>query len=501
MQVGIEKSAGYAAKKSFFISVLIVLVAGICATAEAKTVYAITNHGSGTIKAYPIQGSQLGYPYAQAAIWGGAIDVTVDSQRKLLFLTIEDGGIVCADANTLVQKGGLATADMAGIAADELRQRVYAVERGNNQLHIYTWDGNQLVSMGQVTLANLGGDGAYGIALDKFSRRLYVANNTATVHYYDADDPGWAHLGSRNVGYAAMDIDVDPYHGYLYIGGYQEYNSSYTYLVKHDIGADPNVLNPNTSQDIGTMVVGVAVDPVSGLVYVTTWDGQIRVYDCSGYPFIQTYSEFNGYGPAGICVESPGGLSLNKEDHVTDCVTPGREITFTISYSYPNGPDLPEIDNAVLIDELPAGMDWAGNVADSPAGVYDPNTRTVTWQLNNIYYGDSGSVNFKVIVSPKAEPGIPLHNVAEVHVGQKLIAQTPEDTPVCCWGENPSSIYVDVSAKGNNTGVSWADAYTDLADAIERAKISTCAENFNIFVAQGTYEPNNTPGQTFVLPE
>ena len=64
-----------------------------------------------------------------------------------------------------------------------------------------------------------------------------------------------------------MDINMDPYRGYLYIGGYQEVVSGHTYLVKHNLRTGAN---SNTEQDIGTSVIGLAVDPVTGLVYATT---------------------------------------------------------------------------------------------------------------------------------------------------------------------------------------------------------------------------------------
>ena len=115
------------AKKYFLISSLIIIITSICGPAEAKSVYAITEHDPATITAYQIQGSQLGPPYAQAVLGWSAIDVTVDSQLKLLFLTFEGGGIVCADANTLAQKGSLDTSEMAGIVADEAKQKVYSV--------------------------------------------------------------------------------------------------------------------------------------------------------------------------------------------------------------------------------------------------------------------------------------------------------------------------------------------------------------------------------------
>jgi hypothetical protein len=87
----------------------------------------------------------------------------------------------------------------------------------------------------------------------------------------------------------------------------------------------------------------------------------------------------------------------------------------------------------------------------------------------------------------------------------KILAITKKGRIACheinsLTGDDIDLIYVDKTANGANTGVSWADAYTDLADAIARATESVCVDNFTIYVAQGTYKPNNTPGESFAFP-
>jgi hypothetical protein len=400
--------------KAFLISTLIIITS-ICGTAIAKSVYAITEHTSGTTKAYQIQGNQLGIPYAEAEIEGEAIDITLDSQLKLLFLTLESGEIVCADANTLAEKDFLDVHEMAGIVADEAKQKVYSIARDSNQLYVFKWNGNGLILIDIVTLQNLNlvsGWGGCGVALDKMARRLYVSNNTSTVNYYDADDPCWAYLGSRDVGHHAMDIDVDSYHGYLYVGGYQEGAGDYTYLIKHNLWND---VNPNTEQDIRTSVIGLAVDPVTGLVYLTTLNKEIRVYDCSSYPFVKTYSANTegDSGPAGICLDSFGGwMEITKVDDVDDgnCVGPGDYITYTIDYDYPAGPN--HIFNDVnIIDNLPDEVDF--NECSGP-NCFQPDSNTVFWNLGTLHPGDSGSVWLKVKVKPSIEQGNEIINECEI---------------------------------------------------------------------------------------
>jgi predicted lipoprotein with Yx(FWY)xxD motif len=57
-----------------------------------------------------------------------------------------------------------------------------------------------------------------------------------------------------------------------------------------------------------------------------------------------------------------------------------------------------------------------------------------------------------------------------------------------------SVLYVDASAIGGNDGTSWADAFTDLQDALYRAGL--CGEVTEIWVAGGTYYPSKTGSKT-----
>ena len=301
-----------------------------CNSALAKSVYAITDHEASTLKAYKIIGDQLQY---QANVdvtnyASGAVGISIDSNLKLLFITYENSGkIVWADARSLEQKGfiDLSSApinatQLAGIVADEEKQRVYVVERQDDKLYILFWDEeqeklilmnpddpNQPYSSGDpyVTLTNLEPEEAYGITLNDKTRRLYISNATSSVHIYGVDN-GFSHLGTRDVGRAVADVAVDPNNGqhnaFLYCGAlYAGPGDGHEYLIKHDLEA-----NTTDETDINTVPIGIAVDVDSGLVYTSTSDKQIRVYDCTSVPFVMTDFENTNASElsagAGICV-------------------------------------------------------------------------------------------------------------------------------------------------------------------------------------------------------
>ena len=101
-----------------------------------------------------------------------------------------------------------------------------------------------------------------------------------------------------------------------------------------------------------------------------------------------------------------------------------------------------------------------------------------------------------------------LHNVAELwgtitdpnthETMTVLLARATEDTLVCCWDTN-GILYVDKNAPAGGNGTSWELAYNDLQDALTRARETECTFDYMIYVAQGTYAPEDTPEEGFVL--
>ncbi|MFZ0034350.1 MAG: hypothetical protein WAK60_05120 [Sedimentisphaerales bacterium] len=187
------------------------------------------------------------------------------------------------------------------------------------------------------------------------------------------------------------------------------------------------------------------------------------------------------------CGPGPCLLYLTKVDDVNDgdCVGPGDDVNYTISYSYNGDVNCSDINDVNIIDELPEELDF--NSA-SAGGIYDSNTHTVMWNIGTLSPGESGFVTLKVKVKC-AEPGGKITNHCEMK-GDCIDLHAEEYTNVCCW--RGTIIYVDADANGHNDGTSWRDAYNYLQDAFETARESlsagcSCEE---ILVAEGTYRPD-----------
>lgn len=110
-----------------------------------------------------------------------------------------------------------------------------------------------------------------------------------------------------------------------------------------------------------------------------------------------------------------------------------------------------------------------------------------------------------------------LLTVADLSVGTHVITITGTDTDLMQDSDSvtitildrvlpldpcsASQLFVDASATGGNNGLSWADAFNDLQDALDQ--VAACSGTVNeIWIAKGTYKPDRGTGdrsETFQL--
>ena len=192
-----------------------------------------------------------------------------------------------------------------------------------------------------------------------------------------------------------------------------------------------------------------------------------------------------------------------KEDDISDanCVSPGDTITYSICWNNDSGET---VSGAYIIDWLPDGVDYDYIISVDPWVLddnYNIQEHYYRWELDDIDPNDSDCLQLQVTVNTDAVSGYYLHNIAEMYIDGDVVAADDEFTLVCCW-DTDGILYVDQTAtNGANTGTSWDDAYLDLADALVRARDTICEDPYVIYVAQGTYDPNNAAEYTFRIPD
>ncbi len=270
--------------------------------------------------------------------------------------------------------------------------------------------------------------------------------------------------------------------------------------------------------------------------YFTAWGNGFEPFelaDTSALRAVTIGTPINAYG-----------FEFAKADDVAEsgCVSPAEgddnDITYSICWKNISGRTFTDVR---IVDYLPVGVDYPAGwdrvdanlniIAGDPN--YSQEDHTYTWHLGTstpVEYDpnnpDDGRycVSLDVVVNENAIAGMTLHNVAEI-IGtfcvdtpdpndpnnsvittcdELVIASATEDTPVCCWGNDSTIIYVSANATGACTGNSWADAYNTqygLNMALERAVESTCTGPFTILVAQGTYLPGTKDSDSFDIPD
>ncbi|GAG85243.1 unnamed protein product, partial [marine sediment metagenome] len=289
--------------------------------------------------------------------------------------------------------------NLAGIVVDQDKQKMYMVDRDTTHLYVYSWDATNKILTNDITSSpyyiTLPGvsSGLHGIALDETNDLLYVGDLTTTVKYYNTAD--WSAAGNFVVSQSVMGIAVDVTNGFVYTGNAYGPYGSINLLSKYDLNTDiETTLNIGSSDH----VVGLAVDPLTSLLYITTGNqgtggtDQIQVYD-SGLNLLYNTGDIGN--PTGIAIPgkdiSYNPLNLGKDDGLEEdgCVGAGGTITYTISFDNIQNPQ--SVNNVTITDSLPAETTFTSATG---GGIYNSTHHTVTWNIGTLVAGaPQASVN------------------------------------------------------------------------------------------------------------
>ena len=424
-------------RTKLLIALLVVALIGLLgpaqiALSQGKSLYVIANINSDPIpiEAYAIQGNSLAYQGVNNVprIAGGAVGLAIDSYAAILFVTYEGSNVIqLVDATTFADLGTTTApgaSDLAGIVLDHGKQRLYAVDRNTTNLYVYDW------APGTHTLTHLSTQTleastlAFGIALDEANDLLYVGGYSTTVKYYRTDT--WAKAGEFTVSHAARGIAVDYANQIVYTasGG----PSGGNLLSKYDLST-----STETTVDVGSTVLGVAVDQDTGLIYVTTYMGGTRGQRLLIYNpglTLQTWDSGDLGNPTGLCIPIEqvtfNPLNLAADDGIGEgqCVPAGDQLTYTFTYDN-SGRDL-NVTGVVMTSTIPSGTTFV-----SATGNYSIGGNTITWDIGNILpYAPTASVKLVVQVDADLAAGTIIENSATIDSDQWGPATVGIDTCV-----------------------------------------------------------------------
>ncbi|NWH06808.1 thrombospondin type 3 repeat-containing protein [Desulfobacter latus] len=373
----------------------------------AKSLYVIGNiNASPTpILSYDIQNQNLAYQATNniPRLGGGAVGITIDTESSTLFVTYEFSGTIqlinaenMSALGTTVAPGA---SNLAGIVVDQGKSKVYTVDRGTNNLYVYTWNSwiNKLTLDPGSPIRLSGISGAFGIALDELDEKLYVADYYGgSIKVFNTDS--WNVVDSFTVAHSPIGIAIDVKNKLVYTGAgwARDYR-----LCKFDL--QNRTLTSKSLYPAGVM--GLAVNQDSSMVYTTTGysSDNLRVFDTS----LNQLWASNRIGDAtGICVPGKYDVTYNPLSNTVQVTTgknafQGQLITYHISFKNPTDS---VINNVVIKNPIPEGATF-----DSAEGNYTLNFNdVVTWDYGSVNPGEYWSTNLTVEVI--GEPGTKIIN-------------------------------------------------------------------------------------------
>jgi OmpA-OmpF porin, OOP family len=363
----------------------------------AKSLYTVTqtDNNPTPVVAYDIQPSpsllQMQEMRVIPKLAGKASALAIDaSSRRLLVTNDGSNEIQLLDATTMSHRGTVIASGMSDIAAlvvDEGASKLYAVQRDTDRLFVYAWDaGTPSLTLEGGSFRMLPGIAqASALALDATRGRLFVGDRSSMqVRYFDTTT--WAAQGLVDLtpaGQTVTALAFDSLNNTIYAGNGDPATGSIGRLVRFQISVSTGSIYTLPDAASGNSIVGVAVDPDTRLVYVTTrLTDTLLTIDWSGAATV-VKDDLGDLGDPGPLVVPASSLGYNpmQFELVLDAgrPVPGGQLTYVLCYRNQNEGD---VEGVTIDDTLPAGLEFVS--ATGPASYADDQ---VTWTIGLVRTG------------------------------------------------------------------------------------------------------------------
>lgn len=440
-----------------FLAVCVLAVA-FAGTAEAKSAYLVSSHSSEQFDAWNINpDGTITYQTTHSLTctndpagigvyeWfgpDGAWD-TADDIRAMFITSEFRVGFGIVDGTTLTEVGCVTAGlpdDLGGTDVDTPDPvtgdaHIFSMYRGTDDLYVFDWDASAMSATNRagspIQLPNC--SGGVGLRMDQLAGVLYVADTFAgMVRGYTLDLTAMtaAEVMSYNPSAGPVDVAVDRIRGKLYTGAPDGGCAWGTGGASYDLSIYDLATQTEQVLNIGRGIMGIAVDEVTGYVYLThgCYTDTASVWDPSTGTMIQETARLGA--PAGIAIGniSYGLLNLSKDDGLGgSCVDAGASITYDICYD--NIRNASGVTGVYLVDDLPANASFD---SATDGGAYDSGAHAVTWALGNLVAGDVGDcVQLTVQVDSGAAPLSMVNNYATIDSDQTSVTTVVAQTEVC----------------------------------------------------------------------
>lgn len=162
---------------------------------------------------------------------------------------------------------------------------------------------------------------------------------------------------------------------------------------------------------------------------------------------------------------------------------PGQAITYSLRYTNFG----PAVATGLLITDLVPISLTNIMTAYSGALVTPTGSLSYAWQVEDLAPGAGGAISLSGILSPALAGPYTLTNTATITSASIDTDTANNHSTVQVLVSN--ILYVDADASGASSGLSWADAFTEV-----RSALAVAVSGDEIWVAQGVYKTDYDPG-------